>query len=193
MATNAHQPENSNLADIVKECLFGLEALSLSLQTYGNEVDAANLRAIIDKLRNGTPAEVTNGRAPVDFVVKDTFKVSRQQVANVLWQALYGQEPWCKIVKKKPPHSPLRFRSIIQTAPGHVDYPLNEGGAITIAVSLGQESQECELRLEVLARGLEVLAAGYPRHFTDLVHDNIDDRLANLFIQCCVFGELRFD
>lgn len=190
MPTNAHEPENPNLADIVKECLFGLEALSLSLQTYGNEVDAANLRAIIDKLRKSTPA-VTNGR-PADFVVKDTFKVSRQQVANVLWQVLYGQEPRIRIVKKTPPHSPLRFRSITQTAPGHVDYPLNEGGAITIAVPLGRGSQNCELRLEVLARGLEVLAEGYPRYFTDLVHDNIDSQLASAYLQCCVFGELRF-
>lgn len=125
--------------------------------------------------------------------MKDTFKVSRQQVANVLWQAFYGEKAWFRIVKKTPPHLPLRFRSITQTAPGHVDYPLNEGGAISIAIPLGRESQECELRLDVLARGLEVLAEGYPRYFTDLVHGNIDSQLARAFVQCCVFGELRFD
>ena len=111
MSTNAHSLESRHLADIVNGCLFRLEALFLSLQTYGIEADAANLRGIIDELREATPAEVKNGRAPTDFVVKDTFKVSRQQVANILWQAFYGQEPWFRIVKKTPPHPPLRFRS----------------------------------------------------------------------------------
>lgn len=40
--------------------------------------------------------------------------------------------------------------------------------------------------------GLDRMARKYPRHFADVMTDNIDTTTADIFIQCCVFGEIKY-
>jgi len=180
----------NNLSATVEECLPALEALTLSLQIYGNEHDGAKLRSVIDQLRSASPDTRPAVKVSLDFVVNGTFKVSRQQVANTLWYAFTGAIPWVRVIDKVVPRE-LRFRSIDQTNPGIVDYPLNEGGAIRM-LSAGPSEELLELHLDKIAGGLETLANYYPRHFADLVNENSDSVTADALLQCCLFGEIVY-
>jgi len=180
----------NNLSATVDECLPTLEALALSLQIYGNEDDGAKLRSVIDQLRSASPDTRPAAKVSLDFVVNNTFKVSRQQVANTLWHAFTGAIPWFRVIDKVVPRE-LRFRSIDQTNPGIVDYPLNEGGAIRM-LSTGPSEELLELHLDKIAGGLETLANCYPRHFADLVNENSDSVTADALLQCCLFCEIVY-
>ena len=68
------------------------------------------------------------------------------------------------------------------------DYPMN-GGTITIS---HDETETAILNKENLQRGLDVMAEKYPHHMTDLLNDNMDADTADVFLQCCVFGELVY-
>jgi hypothetical protein len=39
---------------------------------------------------------------------------------------------------------------------------------------------------------LRVMAEKYPRHFADLVNENDDADTSDVFLQCCLFGELVY-
>lgn len=180
----------NSLSEAVQECLPMLEALALKVEIYGDEADGAKLRTVIGRLQSASPIEKPNRIAPTDFVVNGTFKVSRQQVANTLWHAFTGEIGWFRITETVPPRN-LSFRSIDQTTPGIVDYPLNEGGIVRM-VSTGPNAETFELRFDNVAPGLEVLAIYYPRHFADLVNENADSVTGDALLQCCIFGELVY-
>lgn len=42
------------------------------------------------------------------------------------------------------------------------------------------------------AKGLQIMAAKYPEHFTDLVKENDDATTADVFFQCVVLGEIVY-
>ena len=104
----------------------------------------------------------------MNFVVRGTFKVTREQVANTLWHAFTGELSWFQVLQTVSPRQ-LRFRSLDQRNPVIV-----------------------ELRLDLIPQGLEVLASYYPRHFADLVNDNADSITADALLQCCLFGEIIY-
>ena len=174
----------------LEKCLSQLDALALNLDTYGTAEDAEQLHEVIDELKRASQTTLRPLAGPMDFVVNGTFKVGRQQVANTLWHAFTGEITWFTIRETVPPRT-VRFRSIDQTNPGIVDYPLNDGGAVRV-VSTGAKPDPFELRLDVIARGLDVLATRYPRHFADLVNENGDSITADVLLQCCFFGELLY-
>jgi hypothetical protein len=43
-----------------------------------------------------------------------------------------------------------------------------------------------------IARGLEVMATKYGRHFSDMVSENDDADTSDVFLQCCLFGEVVY-
>ena len=174
----------------LERCIPRLQSLALSLDTYGDAADAAKLHEVIQDLKGAFPNAACRFAGPMDFVVNGTFKVTRQQVANTLWHAFTGEISWFTITETVPPRT-IRFRSIDQVSPGIVDYPLNEGGVVRM-VSTGAKREIFELRLDLIARGLDVLASCYPRHFADLVNENGDSITADVLLQCSVFGELIY-
>ncbi len=71
--------------------------------------------------------------------------------------------------------------------------PLVEGGALVFALEDREPGQaDCRLDLASIARGLEVMATKEPRHFADLVSENDDAETADVFVQCCVLGEVVY-
>jgi len=190
MSVKSQSFEHPALCAEVENCLPRLQAVALSLDTYGSAAEAAKLHEVIEDLKRATPNGAFPSAGPMEFVVNGTFKVTRQQVANTLWYAFTSEISWFKIVDTVAPHE-LRFRSIDQISPGIVDYPLNEGGIVRI-VETGRRPKLFELRLDVIARGLEVLANRYPRHLADLINENADVFTADALLQCCLFGELIY-
>ena len=57
------------------------------------------------------------------------------------------------------------------------------------------EDKNCkrhELNREALIRGMNVMAEKYPHHFKDFIEENDDADTADVYLQCCLFGELVF-
>ena len=190
MSVKSQSFEHPALSAAVENCLPKLHAVALSLDTYGSAAEAAKLYEVIEELKSVYPNGVVPFTGSMDFVVNGTFKVSRQQVANALWHAFNEEISWFKVADKVAPRE-LRFRSIDQTNPGIVDYPLNEGGMVRM-VETGTRPKIFELQLDVIARGLDVLANRYPRHFADLINETADVFTADALLQCCLFGELIY-
>ena len=190
MSVNSQSFEHPALSATVESCLPKLQAVAFSLDTYGSAAEAAKLHEVIEELKSVYPNGVVPFTGSMDFVVNGTFKVSRQQVANTLWHAFNEEISWFKVADKIAPRE-LRFRSIDQISPGIVDYPLNEGGILRM-VGTATRPKIFELRLDLIARGLEVLANRYPRHFADLINENADVFTADALLQCCLFGELIY-
>lgn len=190
MSKNSQPSDREELPQTLERCLPRLQALALNLDTYGDVADAEKLHEVINDLESASSNGLPLFSATMDFVVNSTFKVSRQQVANTLWHAFAGPISWFTIKETVPPPT-VGFRSIDQTNPGIVDYPLNDGGVVRL-VSTGAKPEIFELRLDVITRGLDVLATRYPRHFADLVNENCDAITADVLLQCCFFGELLY-
>lgn len=68
------------------------------------------------------------------------------------------------------------------------DYPLLPGGAVTFIV----DEQECVLNLDTVATGLRVMADKYQRHFLGFLTGGDDAETGDVFVQCCVFGEVIY-
>ena len=190
MSEESQPPQHHGFPATIERCISRLQSLALSLDTYGDAADAAKLHEVIRDLKGAFPNPAFPFAGSMDFVVDGAFKVTRQQVANTLWHAFTGEISWLTITEAIPPRT-IKFRSVDQVSLGSVDYPLNEGGVVRM-VSTGAKPEMFELRLDVIARGLNVLANRYPRHFADLVNENGDLTTADVLLQCCVFGELIY-
>jgi hypothetical protein len=190
MANEPQSTECLSLSTTVERCLTSLQSLSLALDTYGNEDHAAVLHDVIAQLQRAVPAQSGSAPDSMDFIVKATFKVSRQQVAGALLHAFGSEINWCRVVEVIEPTA-LRFRSLENMVLRLVDYPLNDGGSLGI-VSTEPTSDVFRLDLKSIGRGLDALATKYPRHFADLINENTDAITADVLLQCCLFGELIY-
>lgn len=75
----------------------------------------------------------------------------------------------------------------------YIDYPLNKGGAVILRDCEGSEGCESwTLTLAKIKTGLQIMADKYPNHFNDLVGCNGDAITGDVFIQCCLFGEIVY-
>jgi hypothetical protein len=81
------------------------------------------------------------------------------------------------------------------------EYPLNPGGAILFldpddnaSMFPDTESKAKRLRLdrESIQKGLTILAEKYPWHFTNILNEDDDAETADVFVQCCLFGEIVY-
>jgi len=79
----------------------------------------------------------------------------------------------------------------------HIDYPTNPGGAIIVSDFHGNDDDEegmteTKVDLEQLQKGLMIMAQKYPKHFSDFMNENEDADTGDVFLQCCVLGELVY-
>jgi len=73
--------------------------------------------------------------------------------------------------------------------------PLQKGGALVIETKAKDEiagKKKWVLDREAIARGLKVMREKYPKHFGDAMADDGDADTGDVFLQCCLFGELVF-
>lgn len=72
----------------------------------------------------------------------------------------------------------------------YVDYPLNHNGEIRLMDT--EDDHEHYLDLEKISHGLQKMALAEPKHFGDLMSGNDDGVTADVFVQCCLFGEVKY-
>jgi hypothetical protein len=77
----------------------------------------------------------------------------------------------------------------------HIHYPVSPGGALII-VDKEEEDKDNRVKhrldLNSLERGAQIFAEKYPRHFADFMNENDDAITGDVFLQCCLFGEIVY-
>lgn len=78
------------------------------------------------------------------------------------------------------------------------DHPVQNLSTIKIVESVDGSSENHTLNMPSmenslsLENGLKVMAEKYPRHFANVISDDADAETADVFLQCCLFGEVRY-
>lgn len=77
---------------------------------------------------------------------------------------------------------------------GEAAYPF-KGGALYIDDSQADSptmKKPKKITRASLQTGLGIMAREYPKHFADLIEDNEDCITGDVFLQCCVLGEVIY-
>lgn len=76
----------------------------------------------------------------------------------------------------------------------HIDYPLNEGGAVYVKeVDDGGDTDTVhKLDYEACMRGLKVMQEKFPRHFANWISECDDSETGDVFIQCALLGDIVY-
>lgn len=87
----------------------------------------------------------------------------------------------------------MKFRTDVERVFRHLDYPMNEGGALIVVDKYEEDDGETNLfryRLDraALLRGLARLAMDHPAHFGDWLKGSEDAITGDCLVQCAVFG-----
>lgn len=142
----------------------------------------------------GTPSTTSE---PKTISVKIEHKVSLDKIANLICSAFEGgSNYWYEITEFVKPKT-ITFMVDQDIDPeakpyAHIDYPLNEGGAVMVRDTEDEDSEPKRLDLESIQKGLKIMAKKYPRHMNDLLNENDDAETGDVFLQCCLFGEVIF-
>ena len=74
----------------------------------------------------------------------------------------------------------------------HLSYPCNKGGSLIISVPEDNDGKTYTLNLESMAKGLQVMAKDYPTHMENFLACNDDAETSDVYLQCCLFGEVIY-
>lgn len=123
------------------------------------------------------------------------INIDPQKIADLLCCAFEGgSNYWYNIEGDKAPER-YDFRTDESRIYPHLDYPLNDGGSLRICTLENDEINGQDswiLNLESIQKGFHIMAEKYPKHFADILNDNIDVVTGDVFLQCCLFGELIY-
>ena len=75
------------------------------------------------------------------------------------------------------------------------EIPLYKFGVIyfTELMDKGTEDEQCHfLTYNTLISGAKTMAQKYPRHFRDWINGHDDSITADVYLQCCLFGEIVY-
>lgn len=130
--------------------------------------------------------------------IKATLRIKKSRIGDLLCSAFEGgSNYWYRIEKKiKPPAKSLKAYAFAngEIFP-HIDYPLCEGGGLVVSDFFGAEGDGVRtktLDMKSLIEGLEVMREKYPSHYANWIDENDDAETGDVFLQCCMFGELVY-
>jgi len=140
---------------------------------------------------------------PQGFQVNVPITLSRQRIADVLCNAFeggaYGSGYWAQTdlyefdnatVEQDPKHESW----LMVDGEGYPPYaalPLLGGTVTVINIEDGDDEKfkPSPLNEESIKRGLSVLAI---KHLNDIIEETDDGNTADIFLQCCLFGEVIY-
>jgi hypothetical protein len=124
----------------------------------------------------------------VAATVAVTVGVTWQQIEDTLCSAWEGgSNYWLECHGFRPPTDASDAAKVEQRYQNAL-YP---GGACL--VRLVEEREELEpLTREKLLSGLQVMASKCPKQFAHMVNDNGDADTGDVFLQCCLLGEVVY-
>lgn len=139
-----------------------------------------------------------------------TATVPLQRIRDMLCSAFEGgSNYWYRIEEFVPPSEAYLYRETClvhgsrvncecpRHSYDHLDFPVSPGGALLISDYNGCDGDEKGMRTErldltSLARGLQIMHDKYPRHYGNFAAENDDAETADVFLQCCLFGEIVY-
>jgi hypothetical protein len=124
---------------------------------------------------------------PIKIEVPTTYTITKERIQDLLIGALEGgSDYWCE----------ARFVKAPGCIASYMEYPWIDGCQIIMNDFEGTDmlggGQYKELTKDVLELGLRRMAGKYPVHFKNFVEENDDAETADVFLQCCCFGEVIF-
>ena len=125
-----------------------------------------------------------------------SMPITKQRISDLLCSAFEGGSNYWYWIDSfiKPPM--LEYRNDPKQVFKHLDYPLNKGGALIISDkgddSPAKSKETYKLDLDSITKGLQVMAEKYPKHFADFTGEDYDATTGDVFLQCCLFGEVIY-
>jgi len=127
--------------------------------------------------------------------IEVTQEVPLSRIQDLLCCAFEGgSNYWYEIVAYQEP-SVLTVRTDPDKVFPHLDYPVNSFGALKITNLEGDEikgAKQWQLDLRTITSGIRTMAAKYPKHFADFMNEDDDGTTGDVFLQCCLFGEVIY-
>jgi len=121
-----------------------------------------------------------------------THEVSLYEISNLLCSALEGGSNYWYLIDEYIEPSAIVFRTMEGHNFPHIDYPLNEGGALVFSVPEDEDGKTYRLDLAVIEKGLQLMAEKHSSDFADFVSENYDANTGDTFLQLCLFGEIVY-
>ena len=118
-----------------------------------------------------------------DFEVSTKTKISRETISDLLCTAFEGgSNYWVGAI------------SMVHMAVGCDSPYVSDHGAQGGILKIHDDEAETTYLLSdvEIQRGLDRMAEDYLPHWLDLINDNMDADTADVFLQCCVFGEVVY-
>lgn len=123
--------------------------------------------------------------------------VSIEDIENLLCSAFEGgSNYWAEVKGKRAPAEWTYFGDYNEKKTKYLHlYPLNGGGVMIQDIEEnGSQRLEkpAELNQAKLKKGLQIMAQEYPKHFSSILTDDTDAETGDVFLQCCLFGEIIY-
>lgn len=138
------------------------------------------------------------------FEVKTTITLSKSRIQSLLCTAFEGgSNYWYRNLKPVLPEGIVledfceggRFTDPKEYWHWCEIVPLHPGCALTIEDQyepLAGYQYPYRLDMQAIERGVNVMAEKCPRHFADVINENDDAITGDVFLQCCLFGEVIY-
>lgn len=107
-----------------------------------------------------------------------------------------GSNYWARIEEYKRPSKPYQW-DLGRDFP-HIDYPTSPDGAVVFSANGDARNEEINGRTRwtldraAMLQGLRVMAEKYPKHYARWVAQTDDANTGDVFLQCCLFGEVVY-
>jgi hypothetical protein len=126
-------------------------------------------------------------------MLKRINQLGKNAVSDLISTAFEGgSNYWASVVSTQSP-TKIDFRSELFASDAephrYYDWPLNEGGSVTIDAD---GESEGELNLQSIEKGLELLAEKFPNRFVAICDETYDAEDADVFLQLAILNEVVF-
>lgn len=125
--------------------------------------------------------------------VRVTLPISEQRIRDLMCSAWEGGSAyWCQfrsstITPEQKEDHKCRY---------HWEYPFVEGVDVVLCDSTCEADETCPepwvLNRAKIVAGIQTMAEKCPYHFANFLAENDDAETGDVFLQCCLFGDIIF-
>jgi hypothetical protein len=130
-----------------------------------------------------------------------SLEISKDSIANLLCSAFEGKGIgyWARIVEYKEPTDGVNLKEYNTSGEDgcwnknvipYIHYPLSKDGYVLIEDF--EENRVCKLNLEAIEKGLTIFISKHGMSAGQWLSENFDASTADVFVQCCLFGDVIY-